>query len=96
VRCEIGKRGEIIKANQVQTVPQEAERKMLGDRIQKARILLGYSQQGFANKCGLNSSHLGEVERGECDVTFAVLCAICDGLSCDVAAVTKGIPSRPT
>jgi hypothetical protein len=35
---------------------------------------------------------LGGVERGDRNVTFGVLCTICDGLTCDIAAVTKGIP----
>jgi hypothetical protein len=38
----------------------------------------------------------GGVERGERDVTFSVLCRICDGLTCDIAAVTKDIPYRYT
>jgi transcriptional regulator with XRE-family HTH domain len=43
-------------------------------------------------KCGLDRSYLGDVERGSRNVTFGVLCTICDGLTCDIAAVTKGIP----
>jgi len=64
----------------------------LGRRIQSARTLLGISQQGFALKCGLDRSYLGGVERGERNLTFSILCAICEGLNCDIAAVTKGIP----
>ena len=32
------------------------------------------------------------MERGGRNLTFGVLCSICDGLSCDIAAVSKGIP----
>jgi transcriptional regulator with XRE-family HTH domain len=64
----------------------------LGRRIRRARKLLGFSQKGFATECGLDRSYLGGVERGNRNVTFGVLCTICDGLTCDIAAVSKGIP----
>jgi transcriptional regulator with XRE-family HTH domain len=64
----------------------------LGRRVRKARKLLGFSQKGFATRCGLDRSYLVGVERGEWDVTFGVLCAICEGLTCDIATMTKGIP----
>ena len=67
----------------------------LGYRIRGARKVLGYSQKVFAAKCGLDRSYLGGVERGERNVTFGVLCAICVGLECDIAAITKRIP-HPT
>ena len=67
----------------------------LGYRIRGARKVLGYSQKVFAVKCGLHRSYLGGVERGERNVTFGVLCAICVGLECDIAAITKCIP-HPT
>jgi transcriptional regulator with XRE-family HTH domain len=64
----------------------------LGRRIRVARKLLGFSQKDFAARCGLDRSYLGGVERGERNVTFGILCAICAGLTCDIAAVTKDIP----
>jgi transcriptional regulator with XRE-family HTH domain len=64
----------------------------LGGRIRHVRKRLGFSQIGFAIKCGLDRSYLGGVERGERNVTFGVLCSICDGLTCDIATITKGIP----
>lgn len=64
----------------------------LGRRIQAERKIRGFSQHGFAKDCGLNRSYFGRVERGERDLTFAILCQICSGLHCDVANVTQGIP----
>jgi len=64
----------------------------LGGRIRYARKLLGFSQNDFATKCGLDRSYLGRVERGSRNVTFDVLCTICDGLTCDIAKITRGIP----
>ena len=64
----------------------------LGRRIRRSRKFLGLSQEGFAIRCGLDRSYLGGVERGVRNITFGVLCTICEGLTCDIAAVTKGIP----
>jgi transcriptional regulator with XRE-family HTH domain len=64
----------------------------LGRRIQTERKILGLSQNGLAKDCGLNRSYFGGIERGERNLTFAVLCKICNGLHCDIANVTRGIP----
>jgi transcriptional regulator with XRE-family HTH domain len=64
----------------------------LGRRIQTERKLLGLTQDGFAKDCGLNRSHFGGIERGERNLTFLILCKICNQLRCDVARVTQGIP----
>jgi transcriptional regulator with XRE-family HTH domain len=64
----------------------------LGRRIKDERKILGLSQESFAEECGLNRTYFGGVERGERNLTFAILCKICDGLHCDIAAVTRGIP----
>jgi len=64
----------------------------LGHRIQAERKILGFSQNDFAKDCGLNRSFFGGIERGERNLTFAVLCKICNGLHCDIANVTRGIP----
>ncbi|MGA8482525.1 MAG: helix-turn-helix transcriptional regulator, partial [Chthoniobacterales bacterium] len=60
--------------------------------IQAERKAMGLSQNGFAQDCGLNRSYFGGIERGERNLTFAVLCKICNALQCDIANVTKGIP----
>ena len=68
------------------------ELRRLGRRIQTERKLLGLTQDGFAKDCGLNRSHFGGIERGERNLTFLILCKICNRLRCDVAQVTHGIP----
>jgi DNA-binding Xre family transcriptional regulator len=64
----------------------------LGRRIKASRKILGRKQKDFCERCGLERSHFDEIERGERNVTFSNLCQICDGLNCDIAAVTEGIP----
>ena len=55
---------------------------------------MGLTQGEFAALCGLNKTYFGEVERGNRNITFGILCAICDGLACDIAAITVGIPAK--
>ena len=68
----------------------------LGLRIRASRKVLGCTQQQFSRNCGLDRSYFGGVERGKRNMTFSVLCQICDSLSCDIATVTKGIPHLHT
>jgi transcriptional regulator with XRE-family HTH domain len=66
----------------------------LGLRIRALRKVLGRNQKDFSKQCGLDRSYFGGVERGERNLSFFILCQICAGLNCDIAAVTKGIPHR--
>jgi transcriptional regulator with XRE-family HTH domain len=64
----------------------------LGLRIRAFRKVLGRNQKDFSKQCGLDRSYFGGVERGQRNLSFYILCQICAGLNCDIAAVTKGIP----
>jgi transcriptional regulator with XRE-family HTH domain len=64
----------------------------LGLRIKAYRKVLGRNQKDFSKQCGLDRSYFGGVERGQRNLSFFILCQICAGLNCDIAAVTKGIP----
>ena len=68
----------------------------LGRRIRRARKLSGFGQKAFATKSGLDRSYLGRMERGDLNINFSFLCDTCEGLACDIATVTKGIPSLPS
>jgi transcriptional regulator with XRE-family HTH domain len=70
----------------------KVEQLKLGRRIKASRKSLGRKQKDFCQRCGLERSHFDKIERGEGNVTFSNLCQICDGLNCDIAAVTEGIP----
>lgn len=73
-------------------VNQEAL-KTLGQRIRQRRKAQGWTQEELADGAELDRSYLGGVERGERNLTFSVLCQICVALACDVAKLTKDIPS---
>jgi transcriptional regulator with XRE-family HTH domain len=64
----------------------------LGSRIREKRKACGWTQEELADIAGIDRSYIGGVERGERNLTFKVLCQICEALRCDVAALTKGVP----
>lgn len=47
--------------------------KRLGKRIAMLRRKKGLSQEGFAHECGFHRSYMGAVERGEKNITLAML-----------------------
>lgn len=65
----------------------------LGKRIRTQRGRLRLTQEALALAADVDRSYYGAVERGERNITFTVLCRLCAALRCDVAALTKGIPS---
>lgn len=64
--------------------------KELGCRLREKRKELGWTQEQLAAKADIDRSYIGGVERGERNVTFTMLCAICEALGCEVATLTKG------
>jgi transcriptional regulator with XRE-family HTH domain len=68
---------------------------MLGHRVREKRKQLGITQEELAHIADIDRSYIGGVERGERNLTFNVLCAICAALECDVATLTQDIPRGP-
>ncbi len=65
----------------------------LGQNIRKLRKSKGFTQESLAFEAGIDRSYLGGLERGERNVSFLTLSTIAKCLSCDIAKLTKGIPS---
>jgi transcriptional regulator with XRE-family HTH domain len=63
----------------------------LGDRIRRLRLKAGYTQESFADKCGLHRNFMGAVERGEQNLTLKSLQVIADGLRTTMAKLLSGI-----
>ncbi|HLJ90586.1 MAG TPA: helix-turn-helix transcriptional regulator [Candidatus Angelobacter sp.] len=64
----------------------------LGAKIRELRTKKGLSQEDFAFECKLHRSHLGEIERGEANVTLSTLLTIAHALGTSIASLFKGIP----
>jgi len=54
--------------------------KQIGATIRKLRLRRGWSQDVFADRSGLNRAHVGEIERGESNVTIQTLKIVADTL----------------
>lgn len=67
--------------------------RQLGTRIRARRKELGLSQEKLALVAGMDRAYVGGIERGERNITFLVLCRLCETLTCDVATLTEGIPA---
>jgi DNA-binding XRE family transcriptional regulator len=90
ITCQIitsgGKYGLDTTINAMKAILEAA-----GGRIRELRAGKGWSQEAFADECGINRSHMGEVERGETNVTFATLFYITQKLEISIAALFQGI-----
>ena len=65
--------------------------KQLGATVRALRLKRGWSQDVFADKTGLHRAHVGEIERGESNVTLQTLKTIADTLGCRIADLVKGL-----
>jgi transcriptional regulator with XRE-family HTH domain len=63
----------------------------IGDIIRALRLKKGWSQDVFADRSGLNRAHVGEIERGESNVTIQTLKIIADTLGVKIVDLVKGL-----
>jgi transcriptional regulator with XRE-family HTH domain len=63
----------------------------LGKRIRGLREKKGLSQESFADLCELNRVHMGDIERGNVNLTIATLDKIARNLKTTCATLLKGI-----
>lgn len=62
-----------------------------GQRVRKLRKSQGYSQESFAEECGLDRTYIGGIERGERNVALRNIQVIAEALGVSVSELTKGI-----
>ncbi|HWZ42137.1 MAG TPA: helix-turn-helix transcriptional regulator [Candidatus Saccharimonadales bacterium] len=65
--------------------------KSLGARIRELRLKKKWSQEAFADICGIHRSHMGEIERGETNLTLSTLLVITQHLEVTVTSLFRGI-----
>jgi transcriptional regulator with XRE-family HTH domain len=63
----------------------------VGKRVRQLRLKKGWSQDLFADKSGLNRAHVGEIERGEANVTIQTLKIIADTLGTTIGDLVRGL-----
>ncbi|HXB20866.1 MAG TPA: helix-turn-helix transcriptional regulator [Candidatus Solibacter sp.] len=65
--------------------------KTLGTRIRELRLKRGWSQEQFADICGIHRSHMGEIERGETNLTLSTMLVISQKLETTIASLFRGL-----
>ena len=83
----------VVRARPIAAKLLEMEelQKQLGDRIRRLRLKKGYTQESFADLCGLHRNFMGSVERGEQNVTLRSLHTIAAGLGTTIAKLLAGL-----
>lgn len=51
----------------------------------------GFSQESFADECGIHRTYMGSIERGERNLTIGSLRTIAKALKVTVAQILKGL-----
>lgn len=63
----------------------------MGATLRQLRLERGWSQDVLADRSGLHRAHIGEIERGETNVTLQTLKTIADTLHVRIADLLKGL-----
>jgi transcriptional regulator with XRE-family HTH domain len=69
---------------------QDLQRR-LGERVRKLRLKRGWSQEGFADACGLHRTYVGSVERGERNITLSSLHTLARTLGITLSEMLRGL-----
>ena len=75
----------------MQAIQKKAIQKKVGATVRALRKQRGWSQDVFADKTGLHRAHVGEIERGESNVTLQTLKILADTLGVRIVDLVKGI-----
>ena len=65
--------------------------KRFGDRIRFLRKAEGFSQESFADGCGLDRTYMGGIERGERNVALRNIGKIADALGISISELMDGV-----
>jgi len=65
--------------------------KQVGANIRALRLKKGWSQDVFADRSGLHRAHVGEIERGESNVSIQTLKIVADTLGVRIIDLIKNI-----
>jgi transcriptional regulator with XRE-family HTH domain len=74
-----------------ETTPTDPIQKALGNRIRELRKAKGWAQEMFAHQCGMHRGHMGQIERGESNLTLSTLLVIAEKLGTTVSDLFEQI-----
>lgn len=76
--------------------PRSSAAQTLGERVRARRTDLGLSLEAAAPLVGLHWSALGQVERGQRNISLHNLLKVADGLGIDPGDLVRGLKPPPT
>lgn len=62
-------------------IDQDKAKKQLGSAIRKKRQELDYSQEAFADQCGVHRTYMGAIERGERNISLMNIIKVSNALN---------------
>jgi len=65
--------------------------RVLGERVRAERHTQGLSQEALADRCGVHWTFVGQVERGQRNLSLHNLLKIADGLGIDPGRLLRGL-----
>jgi transcriptional regulator with XRE-family HTH domain len=68
----------------------------LGQRIRELRLKQGYSQESFADHCGVHRTFMGTIERGKSNLSFSNLVKVSQGLGITLSQLLSGLEKKAT
>jgi transcriptional regulator with XRE-family HTH domain len=68
--------------------------KALGQRIRELRTKQGYSQEAFADKCGVHRTFMGTIERGESNLSFQNILKVAKTLGITLSSLFLDLEQR--
>jgi len=69
---------------------------LFGERVRLRRQELGLSQEALADRCGVHWTFLGQVERGQRNISLHNLLKLAGGLGVDPGELVRGLSApRP-
>ena len=66
-----------------------------GRRVRERRNAMGLSQEALAARCGVHWTFLGQVERGQRNLSLHNMLKISKGLEVDPAELVAGLSFKP-
>ncbi|MDP2319682.1 MAG: helix-turn-helix transcriptional regulator [Acidobacteriota bacterium] len=72
-------------------MPAQPLYRQLGATVRRLRAEHGWSQDVLADRSGLHRAHIGEIERGETNVTLQTLKTLADTFHVRITDLVKGL-----
>src|SRR5205807_4610157 len=75
-------------------VPDNKLFQALGERIRELRTQKGFSQERFAERCGIHRTFQGHLERGEKNASLMTLVRVAEALNVTLSDLFSGLEQR--